>query len=46
MSRGFPGGISGLKKKKKPPVNAGDIRDEASITGLDRCPAEGSDNPL
>ena len=34
------------KKKKNPPVNAGDIRKEASVSGLERCPAEGSDNPL
>ena len=34
------------KKKKNPPVNAGDIRKEASVSGLERCPAEGSNNPL
>ena len=47
MSRGFPGCASGKKKKKKyPPVNAGDIRDESLISGLERSPGEGSGNPL
>jgi len=44
MSRGFPGCASG--KKKYPPVNAGDIRDKSSISGLERSPGEGSGNPL
>ena len=34
------------KKKKYPPVNAGDIRDESLISGLERSPGEGSGNPL
>ena len=33
-------------KKKYPPVNAGDIRDKSSISGLERYPGEGSGNPL
>ena len=33
-------------KKKYPPVNAGDIRDKSSISGLERSPGEGSGNPL
>ena len=39
---GFPGGTSG----KEPAVNAGDIRDKGSITGLRRSPGEGNGNPL
>ena len=31
---------------KKPPANAGDIRDLGSIPGLGRCPGEGHGNPL
>ena len=31
---------------KNPPVNAGDIRDKGSITGLGRSPGEGNGNPL
>ena len=34
------------KKKKYPPVNAGDIRDAGSILGWGRSPGEGSGNPL
>ena len=33
-------------KKKYPPVNAGDIRDKSSISGLERSPGEGSGIPL
>ena len=33
-------------KKRYPPVNAGDIRDKSSISGLERSPGEGSGNPL
>ena len=31
---------------KKPPANAGDIRDMGSIPGLGRFPGEGHSNPL
>ena len=31
---------------KKPPANAGDIRDSGSIPGLGRSPGEGNGNPL
>jgi len=31
---------------KKPPANAGDIRDAGSIPGLRRSPGEGNGNPL
>ena len=31
---------------KKPPANAGDIRDAGSIPGLGRSPGEGNGNPL
>ena len=31
---------------KNPPVNAGDITDKGSITGLGRSPGEGNGNPL
>ena len=44
---GFPGGASGLKKKKKNlPVSAGDIRDLGSIPESGRFPGEGNGNPL
>ena len=42
---GLPGGASG-KKKKNPPVNAGDKRDADLIPGLGRSPGEGSGNAL
>ena len=38
---GFPGGTNG----KKPPANAGDIRDMGSIPGLGRSPGGGHGNP-
>ena len=42
-SSGFPRWLSGLKKKKKnPPVNAGDV---VSIPGSERS-GEGNGNPL
>ena len=31
---------------KNSPANAGDIRDQASIPGLERSPGEGHGNPL
>ena len=31
---------------KKPPANAGDVRDRGSIPGLRRPPGGGHDNPL
>ena len=31
---------------KKPPANAGDVRDESLIPGLGRSPGEGNGNPL
>ena len=31
---------------KKPPANAGDIRDAGLIPGLGRSPGEGNSNPL
>ena len=31
---------------KKPPANAGDIRDEGSVPGSGRCPGGGQGNPL
>ena len=31
---------------KNPPVNAGDMRDKGSISGLGRSPAGGNVNPL
>ena len=45
---GFPGGASGLKKKKKknPPVHAGDIRDAGLIPGLGRSAGVVSGNLL
>ena len=46
---GFPGGISGKKKKntKKPCLpNAEDIRDMGSIPGSGRSPGEGNGNSL
>ena len=39
---GIPGGSDG----KKLPANAGGIRDVGSISGLGRCPGEGSSNPF
>ena len=39
---GIPGGSDG----KKLPANAGGIRDVGSISGLGRCPGEGSGNPF
>ena len=35
-----------LKKKKNPPVNAGDTGDSNSIPGSGRSPGEGKGNPL
>ena len=35
-----------VKKKKKPPANAGDIRDMGSIPGLGRSPGGGHGNPF
>ena len=34
------------KKKKKPPANAGDLRDTGLIPGSGRSPGEGHGNPL
>ena len=31
---------------KKPPANAGDVRDDSLIPGLGRSPGEGNGNPL
>ena len=31
---------------KKPPANAGDIRDTGSMPGLGRLPGKGNSNPL
>ena len=31
---------------KNPPINAGDVRDMGSISGLGRSPGEGNGNPL
>ena len=31
---------------KKPPANAGDLRDASSTPGLGRCPGGGKSNPL
>ena len=31
---------------KNPPVNAGDTRDQSSISGLGRSPGEGNGNPF
>ena len=31
---------------KNPPANAGDARDMGPISGSERCPREGKDNPL
>ena len=39
---GFPGG----SVVKNPPVNAGDMRDKGSISGLGRSPGGGNGNPL
>ena len=38
----FPGGAS----VKNPPANAGDLRNEGSISGLGRCPGGRNGNPL
>ena len=35
-----------VKKKKKNPVSAGDLRDTSLILGLGRYPGEGNDNPF
>ena len=44
---GFPGGISGKKKKKKnPPATAGYPRDSGSVPGSGRSPGGGHNNPL
>ena len=40
---GFPGGASGVKNSS---VNAGNIKDEASVLESGRYPAEGNGNPL
>ena len=40
--QGLPGG-SGVKN---PPANAGDSRDEGSISGKRKTPGEGNGNPL
>ena len=31
---------------KKPPANAGDVRDSVSVLGLGRSPGEGNGNPF
>ena len=50
MLTGFSGGASGKKKqnkqKKKPPANAGKIRDMGLIPGLGRSPGGGRGNPF
>ena len=45
---GFPGGTSDKKKKKKKNLlaNAGDIRDESLIPGLERSPGRDHGNSL
>ena len=40
----FPGGMSGLKKKN-PPANAGDTRDEGSVPGSGRSSGGGRGKP-
>ena len=40
--KGFPGDANG----KEPACNAGDIGDPGSISGLERSPGGGHDNPL
>ena len=45
FSWGFPGGVSG-KKKKNPPANAGAPRDSVSIPGSERFPGVGNDTQL
>ena len=41
-----PGGAVVVKKKKNPPVNAGDERDTGSIFELGRPPERENGNPL
>ena len=41
-TKGFPDGAS----VRKPPANAGDVRDMRSISGLGRCPGGKHGNPL
>ena len=44
---GLPRWLSGKKKKKKdPPVNAGNARDMSSILGSGRSPGGGNGNPI
>ena len=44
---GFPGGVSGLKKKKKTlPASAGDVRGLGSVPGLGRSPGGRNCSPL
>ena len=43
-SSGLPAWLSGLKKKKMSPVNAGDTKDEVLIPGLERPPS--GEDPL
>ena len=43
---GLPRWLSGLKKKKNPPVNAGNARDMSSIPGSGRSPGGGNCNLL
>ena len=38
----FPGGAV----VKNPPANVGDTRDAGSVSGLERSPGIGTDNPL
>ena len=46
-TKGFPGGDSGKKKKKKNlPANAGDIRDAGSNPRSGISPGGGNGNPL
>ena len=42
LKTGFRGGASG----KEPPANAGEVRDVASIPGLERSPGGGHGNPF
>ena len=47
LSKGFPAGASGKKKKKKHlPASAGDIRNTGFIPGSGRFPGGGHRNPL
>ena len=46
MNRQWIGASQVALVVKKPPANAGDIRDGGSIPALGRSPGEGNGNPL